>query len=301
MSASIYAKTGSLLYFGILVGLEMSNLTLWDPLNMYRTIMGDDVFEATPAPVLAAAKHLSFVHGYSMILQAFSCVMCVYYFHQAKSAMCWLAFFCFAVALASDILGYGWPARPNEPEPLATIGGYEIRDDIYSYIFLLFGGLAVVGYQTSENGPTPTKPSSSLSKGFMLLYLAFTLLFFTPNCVLDPSKFYLEPVGKDNWESTPEILRQAMMRLSYMYGIYMITNGVAMTYFVFDYNKPKPALFYVAAFWLVNIVPQCVYPWPDEKMGGNALGQNLMFGAIVSTVTIVSILIEDNRENAKKE
>ena len=70
--------------------------------------------------VIQMSQHLIAVHCQAMILQGLFMAVGVWNGY-AKTSMAWLTWFCWVIALGSDMFWYAWPAPP-----MAVIGSIHI-------------------------------------------------------------------------------------------------------------------------------------------------------------------------------
>lgn len=79
--------------------------------------------------------------------------------------------------------------------------------------------------------------------------------------------FYEEGVGSEALESTPDLSKQAMAHMSFLFGYFYIIMASIVVCLVYTHDSPRLGMSIILVFWGVNVFDQILYPWPNVNEG----------------------------------
>ena len=150
--------------------------------------------------------------------------------------------------------------------------------------------------------------ANEVAKAVSIFYLVAVTLLFGTNGLVQPLKFYQDGVGREQLDSTPPNSIAVMEHMSFVNAFHHMLTASVVICLVFTHEAPRLGMSIIATFWIIDIIPHLLYPWPKgtEDTVLDVLGMKLHAVWIVVFTFIALGLVgfftsTHDLENSKKK
>ena len=149
---------------------------------------------------------------------------------------------------------------------------------------------------------------NEVAKAVSIFYFVAVTLLFGTNGLVEPLKFYQVGVGQEQLDSTPPNSLVAMEHMSFVNAFHHMLTASVVICLVFTHEAPRLGMSIIAAFWIIDIIPHLLYPWPKgtEDSVLDVLGMKLgVVWFVIFTFITLGIIgfftSTHDLENSKKQ